>query len=41
MLGPAISEWAADMVVEGTGATVVTGAGGIGAVVAGARGVGA
>ena len=40
MLGPAISEWATGMVVEGIGGTYGTGAGGTGAVVAGARGAG-
>ena len=36
MLGPAIFEWAVGMVVEGTGGTDGIGAGGTGAVVAGA-----
>ena len=36
MLDPAISEWAAGMVVEGIGGTAGTGAGGTGVVVAGA-----
>ena len=41
MLGPSISEWAAGMVVEGTGGTAGTGAGGTGAAVARDGGVGA
>ena len=39
MLSPAISEWAVGMVVEGTGGIDGTGAGGIGAMVAGAGGL--
>ena len=39
MLGPAISEWAAGMVVEGIGGTAGTRAGGTGAVVAGVGGL--
>ena len=38
MLGPTITEWAVVMVVEGTGGTEGTGAGGIGAVVVGVGG---
>ena len=41
MLGLAISEWAAGMVVEGTGGTAGIGAGGIRTVVARAGGAGA
>ena len=41
MLDLAISEWAAGMVVKGTRGTAGTGAGGIGATVARAGGVGA
>ena len=41
MLGPAISEWAVGMVVEGTGGTDSTRGGGTGAVVARAGGAGA
>ena len=39
MLGSAIYEWAIGMVVEGTGDTAGTGAGGTGAVVAGVGGL--
>ena len=39
MLGPALSEWAVGMVVEGTGGTDGTRAGGTGAMVAGAGGL--
>ena len=41
MLGPAISKWAAGMVVEGIGGTAGTEAGGTGATVAEAGGAGA
>ena len=41
MLDPAISEWAAGMVTEGTKGTAGTEAGGTGEVVARAGGVGA